>query len=233
MKLFAKNGFAYNAVFMFATTFVFVLPLALLNTATKPLVDDYWAGAKRVAILRSLGIDADQAHPQEALAAYNKLRTFTASATGGLKPVSPDELTAAARAGQAISPLYYLAQVDGQKRIASSFTGLGLWSSISLAIGFSQDLDTITGLRVLVQAETPGLGGRITEDWFMDQFSGKRLADQGPVLSFKTSGAPAQPGESVVDGIAGATITSHGVRDIIQAAAETMRPLASAIGELP
>ena len=75
MKFFAKNGFAYSALFMFVTTFAFVLPLALLNSATKPLADRYWATAGRVAVLRSLGIAADQADPDATLAAYRRLAT--------------------------------------------------------------------------------------------------------------------------------------------------------------
>ena len=52
--------------------------------------------------------------------------------------------------------------------------GAGLWGEITAGVGFNRDLETFKGLEVIDQNETPGLGGRISEAWFKEQFRGKR-----------------------------------------------------------
>jgi electron transport complex protein RnfG len=50
--------------------------------------------------------------------------------------------------------------------------GNGYQATIKLMIGLSADLESITGIEVLEQVETPGLGGRISEHAFQEQFRG-------------------------------------------------------------
>jgi Na+-translocating ferredoxin:NAD+ oxidoreductase RnfG subunit len=57
--------------------------------------------------------------------------------------------------------------------------------------------------------ETPGLGARIDEAWFLRQLAGRR-----PPLSLAPEGTRSpEPGR--IDAITGATITSAAVRDIL------------------
>jgi Na(+)-translocating NADH:ubiquinone oxidoreductase C subunit len=106
---------------------------------------------------------------------------------------------------------FYVTDVDGQKRFAGDFTGPGLWGNVSLAIGVNADGTELTGLRVLFNVETPGLGGRIGEPEFTAKFTGKKPAP-GVGVVFNQAGANADNG---FDAIAGATITSAAVRDTI------------------
>ena len=84
----------------------------------------------------------------------------------------------------------------------------GYSSDIKLLVGLD-DKFNLVGLKVLAQAETPGLGTKITQPWFTKQFLGKPLN----VLAVKKDG-----GE--LDSITGATITSraavNGVRKEIE-----------------
>ncbi len=64
------------------------------------------------------------------------------------------------------------------------------------------DMVTLRGLRIVFHAETPGLGAKITDDDFLNQFKGIALGD----LSLTADG-----GE--VDAISGATISSEAVTD--------------------
>lgn len=48
--------------------------------------------------------------------------------------------------------------------------GKGLWGSIEASIAFDAELNEILGFRIFSQNETPGLGARITENWFLNQF---------------------------------------------------------------
>jgi Na+-transporting NADH:ubiquinone oxidoreductase subunit C len=78
-------------------------------------------------------------------------------------------------------------------------------------VGFDARLEKLTGVDFLKQAETPGLGARIGESWFREQFRGKR----GP---FSTVGEGEPAAENQFDAITGATLTSNFVKDLLNAA---------------
>jgi Na+-transporting NADH:ubiquinone oxidoreductase subunit C len=86
--------------------------------------------------------------------------------------------------------------------------GPGLWGEIGAVIGFHPDLRTMMGIDFIKQNETPGLGARITESWFKEQFRGKT----GPFVMVE-EGRSSKPNE--VDAITGATRTSAFVLKII------------------
>lgn len=87
--------------------------------------------------------------------------------------------------------------------------GPGLWGEIQAVMGFENDGKTLTGLEFIKQNETPGLGARITEDWFKEQFRGK----QGPFTMVPEGTSSTSPNQ--FDSITGATRTSTAVRTII------------------
>jgi len=98
-------------------------------------------------------------------------------------------------------------------------TGPGLWGDITAVVGFAADREQLTGIDFLKQSETPGLGARISEPWFREQFKGKR----GP---FTTVGEGEPSKENEFDAITGATITSGAVKAIVNAVVEQARTLA-------
>jgi Na+-transporting NADH:ubiquinone oxidoreductase subunit C len=54
---------------------------------------------------------------------------------------------------------------------AFEFRGLGFWAPISGLLAVTADRDKTIGLVILSHTETPGLGGRIAEPVFTDQFA--------------------------------------------------------------
>lgn len=112
-------------------------------------------------------------------------------------------------------PLYY--RVRGSDGSAAGFvvlrSGPGLWGRITAAVGFDAALSRLTGVEFLEQSETPGLGARISETWFREQFRGKR----GPFTTVP-EGAPSAEGQ--FDAITGATLTTNYVRDILNEAVD-------------
>jgi len=86
--------------------------------------------------------------------------------------------------------------------------GAGLWGEIGSVVGVEKDLKTLTGIEFIKQNETPGLGGRITEGWFKEQFRGKRWP-----LEVVPEGDPT--GDQEFQAITGATNTTHGVKGIL------------------
>lgn len=94
--------------------------------------------------------------------------------------------------------------------IAFEISGPGFWGTISALIALEADLETIKGLKILENKETPGLGGRIADDWFQSQFKGKKLV---PELEIVPHGRAKEINE--VDAITGATQTSKAFEKII------------------
>ncbi len=87
--------------------------------------------------------------------------------------------------------------------------GRGFADRIELLLGVDAAAQTITGLYVLDQKETPGLGNKIIEAVWRKQFSGKST---GQPLVVARSG---KTGANEVDAVTGATISSESVCTII------------------
>lgn len=82
----------------------------------------------------------------------------------------------------------------------------GYSSEISALVGIDRDFK-VTGVKILSQNETPGLGAKISEKNFLSQFIGK-FSEK--ILLKKD----AQVGE--IDGITSATISSRAITDAIR-----------------
>lgn len=97
--------------------------------------------------------------------------------------------------------------------------GNGFQGVIKMMMGVSPDLKKITGLTVLDQVETPGLGSEITKESFTDQF---KKVDPTPAIVGK-KGATETPNDILT--ITGATISSKSVVKIMNLGLEELRKL--------
>lgn len=95
--------------------------------------------------------------------------------------------------------------------------GQGYADRIELLLGLNADLDTITGLFVLEQKETPGLGNKIIEPKWRGQFLGQKVS---PALNVTKSAAA---GSGEIDAVTGATISSRAVTGIVNNAIAAVR----------
>ena len=82
-------------------------------------------------------------------------------------------------------------------------------------VGFDADVTKITAIVVTEQAETPGLGAKITEVAFRDQFKGKSTIVP---LTVAKGIKPEEAGESEIAAISGATISSTSVVTAVNSA---------------
>ncbi len=96
-------------------------------------------------------------------------------------------------------------------------SGQGFADRLELLIGIDTNGAHITGLYVLDQKETPGLGDNITAKTWRDQYAGK--ATDKPLVVRKTK--PEAPNE--IQAITGATISSDSVTAIANAAVVKFR----------
>ena len=111
--------------------------------------------------------------------------------------------------------------------LAIEAAGMGYQDTIRLIWGYSPDLETTVGLKVLESKETPGLGDRILSDaTFLDNFRALDVAVAAdalahPVVAVK-HGAKNEAWQ--VDGITGATISSKAVAKIVGESAAAWAP---------
>ncbi|MBD3237377.1 MAG: hypothetical protein GF330_11775, partial [Candidatus Eisenbacteria bacterium] len=85
--------------------------------------------------------------------------------------------------------------------------GQGFWAPIEGWLALQPDLTETQGIVFLKHSETPGLGGRITEDAFRDQFRpAGRANDRGLVLLPERAAAEAGGGGSARDAGRGGSV---------------------------
>jgi len=85
--------------------------------------------------------------------------------------------------------------------------GKGYGGNINILIGL-EDEETIKGIIVISHTETPGLGSKITEDFFTDQFLSVRIDD----VALRRDGGQ-------IDAITGATISTRAVTEAVRSTA--------------
>lgn len=96
--------------------------------------------------------------------------------------------------------------------------GSGFQGELRIMVGMTPDMTQLTGIKVLGQIETPGLGTKIVVDpsnkqdpyWFPAQFEGIHVSPE--IVALKNA-KPTRNNE--VQGITGATITSIAVTHIL------------------
>lgn len=118
-----------------------------------------------------------------------------------------------------------VAAKSGDKQLGWALTvtsSEGYGGDITVAMGVSPD-GTLTGISVISQSETAGLGAKCADDEFTSQFAGIT----GGVVSYVKGGATAQ---NEVDAISGATITTDAVVSAVNAGLAYVRECYSVEG---
>ena len=103
-------------------------------------------------------------------------------------------------------------------------SGQGFADRIELLLGVDAEVGKITGVYILDQKETPGLGNKIIEAGWRSQFTGKTA-----LASFEAITGGGASGRQI-DAVTGATISSESVCNIINAALVKWRPALAAAG---
>ena len=193
MKL-NTNSNVYTFVYMTIVVIIVAVLLALANQALKPRQDANILLDKQKQILGALKVDFSQADPAEV---YYTLVNDTL--TFGDKEV-------------------YVANLNGAVKYILPLSGKGLWGGIGGYLALDEDKNTIYGVNFNHEGETPGLGAKIVEMPFREQFEGKHIRNaEGQVVSVAVLKAGNQAeGQEQVDAISGATITSTGVSTMLQ-----------------
>lgn len=168
--------------------FVFVLGIvaaAILvgsDTYTKPIIEEYQEYSFKKTILTSFAIEHNE---DNVLDIYDE----------NIKQEEVDDTV-----------LYFTEAGN----VGFEFEGKGLWGPIEGFMTLESDYVTIQGVQIIYNEETPGLGGIIAEQWYLDKYKGKKFT---PEILIKKDADMALDNE--VDAITGATGTSSAFQIIL------------------
>ncbi|MEM7425305.1 MAG: Na(+)-translocating NADH-quinone reductase subunit C [Pseudomonadota bacterium] len=113
----------------------------------------------------------------------------------------------------------YLLRTDAGKidKVILPIHGYGLWSTLYGFIALKANGDDIFGLQFYQHAETPGLGAEVDNPKWKAMWSGKKLTDADGELQITVAKTPPPAGKDYhVDALAGATLTSVGVDNLVK-----------------
>ena len=146
------------------------------NNLTKAMINDNKDYALKSTILNAFGID----YMKE-----NVLDLYEESITSEAKD----------------NTIFYYTEAGN---VGFEFDGSGLWGPIRGFMTLEPDFVTIKGIQIIYNEETPGLGGVVAEQWYLDKYKGKQF---DPALIIKKNADVTSNAE--VDAITGATMTSN------------------------
>lgn len=185
-----KKSFSYPILFMAIVTALFTFVLAFLNYSTADRISFLQDTELRKNILYIFDIDIPSDDPADIDRVFNE----------NIKEETID--------GERV----YIREENGEIiGYAIPVGGAGLWGSIEGYVGLSADYSQILGLDFTEHSETPGLGGRISEEGFKGQFRHLDISQShnNNYVIYR----PAAGGN--VDAITGATLTSKSVSDFL------------------
>ncbi len=194
-----RNSPMFNVLFMLVITAVFTGILSGIYEITKPTIELNEELSVKKAHLYAFNIDL----PEKASAE-------------DIERIYDDKIDVEKIGDEDV----YVAKGAGNQADAYGFTFAGgaLWGEIEGILVLTPDLKKVVGIDFTEQNETPGLGGRIGEPEFKEQFRDVELNSDGSPLIYSSSTRPGQ-----VDAITGATLTSNSVLDILNNKIEKIR----------
>ena len=199
-----KDSFLYPIVFMLIMVIIFVGILAVMYRNSEGKIEEYKRDVYQVQVLKLLSSKIAEA---TGIAAEDIVAAYPDSYESYVKAVEFDGLQRNA-----------FSAVAGDSTLAYCFeiAGKGLWGSMKALISTTTDIRTIVDFAIVEQMETPGLGARIEEDWFLDQFRNRSFAlspeEEDVTVNYEFIAETQEPeNDSQLKRVTGATITSDSV----------------------
>ena len=167
----------------------------------------------RVVDLRT-GMFTDEIDPEK----YNQRKAAKDGSQSDELSSSEDIAKIFRREHYAVVYLSESAQGEVEK-IILPIHGYGLWGTLYGFIALEGDASTVAGIGFYEHKETPGLGGEVDNPRWKGLWPGKQVYKDGEleIAVIKGTVNPQAPGaEYQVDGMAGATLTTRGVSNLVQ-----------------
>lgn len=216
------KDFSNRYIFLFAVVMV-VIVAAVLSTAAmllQPLQQANMIIEKKLNILSSVGVEAGKDDVFERFEEAIE-QSYAINHKGEvIEGVDAFEVDLRVEQRKPLEeqnlPLFIARLDDEREAIIIPLEGRGLWGPIFGYIALEEDMNTVFGINLDHQGETPGLGAEINTSWYEAKFRGKKIFDGDRFVSIRVvkGGAPADD-QHAVDAISGGTITSNGLQDML------------------
>jgi Na+-transporting NADH:ubiquinone oxidoreductase subunit C len=184
----------FSIVYMFLITLCFTSVVSAVKYLNDDRIEQNQAVKVQRIVLRVLGIPATKdVHDRDVVSLFNaRIRTVDVEGV----------------------PMYIGYDEKGRNTIGYAFPveGPGFWGPIYGMVAIEPNGKKILGVAFYKHSETPGLGGRLTEAWFTEQFAGlpvHPIEGAKKIFTLKPEGTGSAPNE--LDAITGATGTSRAV----------------------
>ncbi|WAR43504.1 Na(+)-translocating NADH-quinone reductase subunit C [Methylomonas rapida] len=133
--------------------------------------------------------------------------------------IPTDKDIASIRTKAKVAKVFLVKNGDQLQSIILPINGYGLWSTMYGFLALEADGQTVQSINLYDQGETPGLGGEVVNPNWRALWKGKKVyGDNGDVALTLVKGTvdTGRPDAAYkVDGLAGATLTSRGVSNLI------------------
>jgi Na+-transporting NADH:ubiquinone oxidoreductase subunit C len=134
--------------------------------------------------------------------------------------LTKDQDIASIKARAKIAKVYLVKDGKTIKSIILPVHGYGLWSTMYGFLALDADGQTVQSINFYDQGETPGLGAEVVNPSWRALWKGKKVYDESGTVALgliKGLVDTSKPGsEFQVDGLAGATLTSVGVTNLVK-----------------
>ncbi|HSS63776.1 MAG TPA: Na(+)-translocating NADH-quinone reductase subunit C [Gammaproteobacteria bacterium] len=154
--------------------------------------------------------DIDPARYDQRMAAKDPARSIVLS--------SEEDIAGVGRRAK-YATVYLVRQGGRISQVILPVHGYGLWSTLYGFLALEGDFRTVSGLKFYEHAETPGLGGEVDNPAWREKWDGKVAFDENGnavIEVVKGNVDETRPGaEHRVDGLAGATLTTRGVNNLV------------------
>jgi Na+-transporting NADH:ubiquinone oxidoreductase subunit C len=111
--------------------------------------------------------------------------------------------------------IYTVEDGDDLETIVVPINGYGLWGIIYGFLALEGDANTVKGLSFYELKETPGLGAEVRNPSWIALWPGKKVYDEQGEVGLRVVKGQGS-GDFQVDGLAGATLTSKGVDNLVR-----------------
>jgi Na+-transporting NADH:ubiquinone oxidoreductase subunit C len=234
-----KNSTSYIYTFTVILVGVVAAILAGLSVGLKELQTENVMDEKRKFILKAAGIMGrdESLTKEEVKSKYESAKIADAVLSFSGSPISEEGISAfnldivkefksSPNKEDRKYPIFVLKGADDKNKFVIPMAGKGLWGPVWAYVAVDSDANSVFGAVFDHKSETPGLGAEIKDgEYFWRQFDlekGKKISDasgkyQG-ISAIKGGGTKDNP--HGIDGIAGATITSVGVGEMLKSSFE-------------
>lgn len=208
------NGNVYTFCYAAVMVIIVAFLLAFVASSLKKTQEANVANDTKGQILSALGYDKGSIDVGAVFAGKVKDKVF---ADGALQSYEGNfNTTYGSLIKNGELHVFEATAADGSKAYVIPVVGRGLWGGLWGYIAVNEAKDKVLGTYFYHESETAGLGARIGEKWFQDQFNGKPIFGEGGEVTLTVVKAGYAKNENEVDGVTGATLTSNGVAAMVK-----------------